>query len=112
MVDEKDLVGEEDFSKPGAKAAIYTRIVCYKFTDTNSHNVVQSDCEVSGTRKACKNCTCGRAEMEAGAVKKQKLTLEMLENPGVNSSCGNVRIYAYGIIRTNALIYLYVVCTR
>jgi len=48
----------------------------------------RDDCEVGKSRKACKNCTCGRAELEAAAPKK-KLTLEMIENPGVFSNCGN-----------------------
>ncbi len=44
------------------------------------------DCEVGAAgRKACKNCTCGRAEGEAPEV---KLTKEMLENP--TSGCGSV----------------------
>lgn len=44
------------------------------------------DCEVGASgRKACKNCTCGRADAEAKPV---KLTQEMLDNPV--SSCGNV----------------------
>lgn len=49
----------------------------------------QDDCEVGagGARKACKNCSCGRAEAEAKGEKVQ-LTKEMLENP--QSSCGNV----------------------
>lgn len=49
----------------------------------------QDDCEVGagGARKACKNCSCGRAEAEAKGEKVQ-LTAEMLENP--QSSCGNV----------------------
>lgn len=47
------------------------------------------DCEVTSTKKACKNCTCGRAEAESGAAPKPKLTLDMIENPGVNSSCGS-----------------------
>jgi len=66
LVDEKDLIGEEDLKKP-----------------------VQSDCEITSTKKACKNCTCGRAEQDSSSTPKQKLTLEMLENPAVNSSCGN-----------------------
>jgi SAM-dependent methyltransferase len=45
------------------------------------------DCELTdGARKACKNCTCGRAEGESS---NNKLTLEMIESPAVNSSCGN-----------------------
>jgi len=51
-------------------------------------NTKRDDCEVGKTRKACKNCSCGRAEEEAAAPSK-KLTLDMLENPGVNSGCGN-----------------------
>lgn len=51
------------------------------------------DCEVGKAgRKACKNCTCGRAEAEAAGVKVQ-LTSEMIQNPGVGSSCGNVSTY-------------------
>lgn len=46
--------------------------------------VAPSDCEIGPGRKACKNCSCGRAEQEAAGV---KLTPEMLENP--QSSCGN-----------------------
>lgn len=43
------------------------------------------DCEVGASgRKACKNCSCGRAEAEDKPV---KLTQEMLDNPV--SSCGN-----------------------
>eukprot|EP00244_Chara_vulgaris_P003709 TRINITY_DN168_c0_g1_i1.p1 TRINITY_DN168_c0_g1~~TRINITY_DN168_c0_g1_i1.p1 ORF type:complete len:346 (-),score=54.73 TRINITY_DN168_c0_g1_i1:1284-2321(-) len=46
------------------------------------------DCEVGkgGVRKACKNCTCGRAEEEAKGIK-PVLTKDMLENP--QSNCGN-----------------------
>lgn len=51
------------------------------------------DCEVGagGARKACKNCSCGRAEAEAEAEAgggKAKLTADMLDNP--TSACGNV----------------------
>jgi hypothetical protein len=40
-----------------------------------------------GARKACKNCSCGRAEAETAGVK-VTLTQEMLDNP--QSACGNV----------------------
>jgi hypothetical protein len=40
-------------------------------------------------RKACKNCTCGRADVVDDGTPRKKLTLEMLENPGINSSCGS-----------------------
>ncbi|KDP25593.1 hypothetical protein JCGZ_20749 [Jatropha curcas] len=44
-----------------------------------------ADCEVGSTRKACKNCTCGRADAE-GKVK-LGLTIDKLNNP--QSACGN-----------------------
>jgi len=75
LMDEDDLVSESDMNKPDMEKIL-------------------ADCgtgKVGG--KACKNCTCGRAEEEvkekAGGVRKTKLTLEMLENPGIDSSCGN-----------------------
>jgi len=49
------------------------------------------DCEVGASgRKACKNCSCGRAELEAaeGGLPPVKLTQERLDNPV--SACGNV----------------------
>ncbi|KAF2071482.1 hypothetical protein CYY_007198 [Polysphondylium violaceum] len=61
-------------------------------TDKNSKPSTQlDDCEVGKTKKACKNCTCGRAEEEESeaAASKPKLTKDMIENPGANSSCGN-----------------------
>jgi hypothetical protein len=49
------------------------------------------DCEVGATRKACKNCTCGRAEAEAEQkVEKLELTAEQISNP--QSACGSVSI--------------------
>uniref|UniRef100_A0A6T7W491 Anamorsin homolog n=1 Tax=Pyramimonas obovata TaxID=1411642 RepID=A0A6T7W491_9CHLO len=50
---------------------------------------VPDDCEVGegGARKACKNCTCGRAEGEM--KEKVELTQEMLDNPQSQGGCGN-----------------------
>lgn len=48
---------------------------------------VVGDCEVGSTRKACKNCICGRAEAEE-KVEKLGLTMDELNNP--QSACGNV----------------------
>lgn len=70
IIDEDSLLDESDRSaKPSTKA---------------------DDCEVGKTKKACKNCTCGRADepTEAQPVV-PKLTKEMIENPGVGSSCGS-----------------------
>jgi len=58
--------------------------------------VTVGDCEVGATRKACKNCTCGRAEAEQ-KVEKLGLTAEQLNNP--ESACGNVRIVVFNWAR-------------
>jgi len=70
LIDEDSLLNESDrYAKPATTA---------------------DDCEVGKKgKKACKNCTCGRAEEEESTAPKTKITLEMLENPGVNSSCGS-----------------------
>ncbi|KAI8468419.1 MAG: cytokine-induced anti-apoptosis inhibitor 1, Fe-S biogenesis-domain-containing protein [Monoraphidium minutum] len=69
LVDEEELLTEEDRARPAPVAAA-------------------DDCEVGAAgRKACKDCTCGRAEAEAAGVK-VTLTDEMIQNPGVGS-CGN-----------------------
>ncbi|KAG9442284.1 hypothetical protein H6P81_018138 [Aristolochia fimbriata] len=66
LIDEDSLLTEEDLKKPQLP--------------------VVGDCEVGSTRKACKNCTCGRAEEEVKAVK-IGLTDEQLNNP--QSACGS-----------------------
>lgn len=68
LVDESSLLSEADLAKP----------------------VNTDDCEVGSTKKACKNCSCGRADAEKeGDAPKAKLTIDMIENPAVNSSCGS-----------------------
>jgi hypothetical protein len=68
LMDSSDLLSEQDLIKPDLSSV--------------------SDCKTA--KKACANCSCGRAEMETqDSIKKQKVTLEMLENPGVGSSCGS-----------------------
>ncbi|XP_068639856.1 anamorsin homolog [Aristolochia californica] len=66
LIDEDSLLTEEDMKKP-------------QLPDVG-------DCEVGSTRKACKNCTCGLAEVEEKAVKID-LSEEQLNNP--QSACGN-----------------------
>ncbi|XP_025798959.1 anamorsin homolog isoform X2 [Panicum hallii] len=66
LIDEDSLLAEEDLKKPQLP--------------------VVGDCEVGASRKACKNCTCGRAEAEA-KVEKLELTAEQINNP--QSACGS-----------------------
>ncbi|XP_054825781.1 anamorsin homolog [Prosopis cineraria] len=65
LIDEDSLLTEEDLKKP---------------------QLSTGDCEVGSTRKACRNCTCGRAEEEE-KVLKLGLTAEQISNP--QSACGN-----------------------
>ncbi|OMP05090.1 Cytokine-induced anti-apoptosis inhibitor 1 [Corchorus olitorius] len=66
LIDEDSLLTEEDLKKPQLPPV--------------------GDCEVGSTRKACKNCTCGRAEQEE-KVEKLELTMDQLNNP--QSACGS-----------------------
>ncbi|KAI5056572.1 hypothetical protein GOP47_0028390 [Adiantum capillus-veneris] len=67
LIDEDSLLTEEDLKKP-----VLPKV---------------DDCEVGKAgKKACKNCTCGRAEMESSG--KLSLTMDELENPP-QSACGN-----------------------
>ncbi|XP_042393859.1 anamorsin homolog [Zingiber officinale] len=66
LIDEDNLLSEEDLKKPQLAQV--------------------GDCEVGKTRKACKSCTCGRAEEEA-KVLKLGLTTDQINNP--QSACGN-----------------------
>ncbi|XP_010911202.1 anamorsin homolog [Elaeis guineensis] len=66
LIDEDSLLTEEDLKKPQLPPV--------------------GDCEVGSTRKACKNCVCGRAEAEE-KVQKLGLTAEQINNP--QSACGN-----------------------
>lgn len=69
LLDDEELLTEEDKQRPAPPPAA-------------------DDCEVGAAgRKACKDCTCGRAE---GQVVQVTLTKEMLENPtsGGCGSCG------------------------
>ncbi|RWR90440.1 anamorsin [Cinnamomum micranthum f. kanehirae] len=66
LIDEDSLLTDEDLKKPQLPLV--------------------GDCEVDSTRKACKNCTCGRAEAEE-KVQKLELTAELLNNP--QSACGS-----------------------
>uniref|UniRef100_A0A175YIY9 Anamorsin homolog n=1 Tax=Daucus carota subsp. sativus TaxID=79200 RepID=A0A175YIY9_DAUCS len=66
LIDEDSLLSEDDLKKPQIPPV--------------------GDCEVSNTRKACKNCSCGRAEAEQ-KVQKIGPTMDQLENP--QSACGS-----------------------
>eukprot|EP00245_Coleochaete_scutata_P013719 TRINITY_DN5675_c0_g1_i1.p1 TRINITY_DN5675_c0_g1~~TRINITY_DN5675_c0_g1_i1.p1 ORF type:complete len:327 (-),score=61.58 TRINITY_DN5675_c0_g1_i1:26-1006(-) len=67
LIDEDSLLTEEDLARPPLPTS------------------APDDCDVGKSgRKACKNCTCGRAELEA---KQAPLTIDMLENP--ESACGS-----------------------
>ena len=66
LIDEDALLTEEDLKKPQLPSV--------------------GDCEVGSTRKACKNCTCGRAEAEE-KVEKLGLSMDQLDNP--QSACGS-----------------------
>ncbi|XP_021898188.1 anamorsin homolog [Carica papaya] len=66
LIDEDSLLTEEDLKKPQLPPV--------------------GDCELGSTRKACKNCTCGRAEEEE-KVLKLGLTVDQINNP--QSACGS-----------------------
>ncbi|TVU44022.1 hypothetical protein EJB05_03446 [Eragrostis curvula] len=66
LIDEDSLLTEDDLKKPQVP--------------------VVGNCEVKATRKACKNCVCGRAEAKQ-KVEKLELTEEQINNP--QSACGS-----------------------
>ncbi|KAH9323680.1 hypothetical protein KI387_018319, partial [Taxus chinensis] len=66
LIDEDSLLSEEDLKRPVMPTV--------------------DDCEVGTMRKACKNCTCGRAEMEE-KQEKSALTANQLNNS--QSACGS-----------------------
>lgn len=57
-------------------------------TDEDRKPAVPASRGCPPTKKPCANCTCGRADAEAGGGKLE-LTQEMLDNP--QSACGSVR---------------------
>ncbi|KAL1569247.1 anamorsin [Salvia divinorum] len=64
LIDEDSLLTEEDLKKP---------------------QLPSGDCEVGITKKACKNCSCGRAGDEEKV--KLGLTMDQINNP--QSACGS-----------------------
>lgn len=101
LIDEDSLLTEEDLKKPqlpvgkilGSKNLYFGEPSVLNLLDSFVHHSLNrdafavGDCEVGSTRKACKNCTCGRAEEEE-KVEKLGLTMDQLNNP--QSACGNV----------------------
>jgi len=69
LIDESSLLSEVDLVRPN-----------------DPMDVDNTTCATS--KRACANCVCGRAEKDANGEKTQ-ITLEMLENPAVESSCGS-----------------------
>ncbi|KAJ1692460.1 hypothetical protein LUZ63_009158 [Rhynchospora breviuscula] len=68
LIDEDSLLTEEDLATPQLP--------------------IGGDCEEGKTRKACKNCTCGRAEAEEkGKLQKLGLTPDQVNKP--RSACGS-----------------------
>lgn len=66
LIDDEELLTEADLARP---------------------DVPVVDCSTS--RKACKDCSCGRAEAEAAGEPAPKLTQQMLDNPGAAGGCGS-----------------------
>jgi len=102
LIDEDSLLTEEDLKKPqlpnGKRSAIRLFISdIISFISSTLNSICCSlagavgDCEVGKTKKACKNCSCGRAEAET----KVQLgpTAEQLDNP--QSACGSVWFLLY-----------------
>ncbi|KAG9133405.1 hypothetical protein Leryth_013221 [Lithospermum erythrorhizon] len=65
LIDEDSLLTEDDLKRPQLPPV--------------------GDCEVGSTRKACKNCVCGRAEADEKVT--LGLTMDQITNP--QSSCGS-----------------------
>ena len=100
LIDEDSLLTEEDLKKPqlpvgkiiGSQNLYFFEPSVLHLLESMHHRFkgdafAGDDCEVGSTRKACKNCTCGRAEAEE-KVEKLGLTMDQLNNP--QSACGNV----------------------
>ncbi|KAJ6306769.1 hypothetical protein OIU78_021977 [Salix suchowensis] len=82
LIDEDSLLTEEDLKKPQLPPV--------------------GDCEVGSAKKACKNCTCGRAEEEEKV--KLGLTMDQLNNP--QSACGSV-CYIFMHIYKDLIVFVH-----
>jgi len=69
LIDESSLLSEVDIVRPNDPMEV-------------------DDTTCATSKRACANCVCGRADKEANG-EKTKLTLAMIENPAVESSCGS-----------------------